>query len=277
MATVSSIINSLNSTADTTTTTTTTGVESGMGQDAFLKMFMAQLTNQNPLDPMDNTEFTAQLATFSSLEQLTNINSNLENLADLKTSVDQAAMASYIGKEVTMEGDVLPVNDGYVGKASYTLAAEADVRAVITDADGNLVAEVDLGHLAAGSHEFQWDGTTTAGQSVPDGVYQITIGANDSRGDTVEVSDQQVTGLVTGWQKGSDDENYLLLGDAALPLSSVLSVTQPSTQSDSTTTTTTTEDDSSTSSSTTSTDGDETLQAILDGLVNLGGLAALLL
>ncbi len=277
MPSVSSIVDSLNlgSSAATTTDQKTTGVESGMGQDAFLKMFMAQLTNQNPLDPMDNTEFTAQLATFSSLEQLTDINKSLQNMTDLKSSVEQSTALNYLGKEVTLEGSLLPVNNGYVGKATYTLESEADVRAVITDQDGAMVAEVDLGHLGAGTHEFQWDGTTTAGQAVPDGVYQITIGANDSRGGTVKVTDQTVTGLVTGWQKGSDGENYLMLGDAALPMSSVLSVSQPASTDN--TDTTAPHDTSTTSGGASTTDTSDTMQSILDGLVNLGSLAALLL
>jgi|Deesub1362A_J573_1020465.scaffolds.fasta_scaffold01907_2 flagellar basal-body rod modification protein FlgD len=204
--------------------------EMGMGMDAFLKMFMAQVTNQDPLNPMDNTEFTAQLATFSQLEQLIQIKEGVDKLAGMEQLVSQATAASYLGKEVTFEGDVLPVNDGYVGAVGFTLAQDAQVTAMILDADGGLVTEVDLGWLQAGEQTFQWDGMTSYGQPVEDGAYTVTINAVDAQGNPVEVSDQTVTGLVTGYQKDDEGKVYLLLGEAALPLDKVLAVRQPSSQ-----------------------------------------------
>ena len=254
------------STAEATTTTST---DNSLGQDAFLKMFMAQLTNQNPLDPMDNTEFTAQLATFSQLEQLTKISGYLEGMNDLKEAVNQTTILGYIGKEVAMSGNVLPVSQGYVGGVSYTLASDADVSAVITDSSGTQVAQLSLGWQTAGSQTFQWDGTDSAGQTVADGVYTISISAADSAGEAVTVSDMVVTALVTGYQKDTDGTQYLLMGDAALPLSDVLAVRNPST--------TTTSSSTSSTASTTSASSTSSLDSILEGLVSLGGLAAALL
>ncbi len=205
----------------------TEATKKALGQDAFLKMFMAQVTNQNPLDPMDNTEYTAQLATFSSLEQLTKIAKSMETMDSLKQTMEQTTILSYLGKEVTLAGDMLPVSQGHVGAVGYTLKKDAEVMVVVTDESGSKVAEIPLGRQQAGAQEFQWDGKTTYGQAVPDGVYKITISATDSRGNPVEVSDQTVTGLVTGYQKGADGTSYLLLGEAALPLKDVLAVRQP--------------------------------------------------
>ena len=204
--------------------------EMGMGMDAFLKMFMAQVTNQDPLNPMDNTEFTAQLATFSQLEQLIHIKEGMDKLAGMEQLVSQATAASYLGKEVTFEGDVLPVNQGHVGAVGFNLESSAQVTAMILDADGNLVTEVDLGWLEAGEQTFQWDGLTSYGQPVEDGAYTVTINAVDAQGNPVEVSDQTVTGLVTGYQKDDEGKVYLLLGEAALPLDQVLAVRQSSSQ-----------------------------------------------
>ncbi|MBA4357939.1 MAG: flagellar hook capping protein [Desulfovibrio sp.] len=209
-------------------TTSKTGTASGMGQEAFLKMFMAQMTNQNPLDPMDNTEFTAQLAQFSSLEQLTKISKSMEGLSSLQDTMTQTQVLGYLGKEVTMSGNQLTVSDGQAGKASFTLASNANVKAIITDSTGAVVASKSLGSLSAGSRTFQWDGTNDSGAAVADGTYTVSIQATDNSGASVKVSDLAVSGVVTGYRKGSDGKTYLLVGTAELPLTSVTSVRQPS-------------------------------------------------
>ncbi len=211
-----------------------TGVESGMGQDAFLKMFMAQVTNQNPLDPMDNTEFTAQLATFYQLEQLQKISGYLEGMEDMKKTLDQTAVLSYLGKEATMAGDVMPVSQGQVGEMTYDLDGNAKVSIKITSQDGSLVKEIDLGRQTAGHHQFQWDGKDMNGDKVADGAYRLTVMAYDSQGNPVAVNNQQVSGLVTGYKKDEDGNVYLMLGEAALPMDKVISVQLPPPQEDQT-------------------------------------------
>lgn len=202
----------------------TEATKNAMGQDAFLKMFMAQVTHQNPLDPMDNTEYTAQLATFSSLEQLTKIAGSMDAIAGLKQTVEQGNIVNYIGRGVTLAGDVLPIAQGYVGKVGYALEKDAIVSVTITDESGSIVATKDLGRLSAGSQSFQWDAKDNAGEVVGDGAYKVTIMAYDDQGNPIEVTDQTVNALVTGYQKGADGNNYLLLGDVALPMSEVLAV-----------------------------------------------------
>jgi flagellar basal-body rod modification protein FlgD len=202
----------------------------GMGQEAFLKMFMAQVTNQNPLDPMDNTEYTAQLATFSQLEQLTNIAESMEGMGRLEQSMQTVTALSYLGREVTLAGDVLPVSDGYVGQVGFSLEQAATVEATITDSTGAVVAVQSLGLRQPGENVFQWDGQLPGGGQAEDGVYQVTLNAYDAGGSPVPVGEQTVTGLVTGYRQGEDGEQLLLLGDAALPVSEVISVNQPSVQ-----------------------------------------------
>lgn len=107
------------------TSTKVTGAASGQGQDAFLKMFMAQMTNQNPLNPMDNTEFTAQLAQFSSLEQLTKIAAAMEGIGRMEAAFKEGQMVDYIGKEVTISGNQIPVSGGRVGGVRFNLASRS--------------------------------------------------------------------------------------------------------------------------------------------------------
>jgi flagellar basal-body rod modification protein FlgD len=211
-------------TSSSASSSSTSAYGDAFGMDAFLTMFMAQVTNQNPLDPMDNTEFTAQLATFSQLEQLTKINESMEELAGLKEVMEQGNIVDYIGKGVTLAGDVLPVAYGYVGKVGYYLEQDAYVAATITDESGSVVATIDLGRQGAGTQGFQWDGKDLNGNYVADGAYQVSLNAYDDDGNAVAISDQTANGLVTGYQKGDDGTSYLVLGEAALPLSEVLAV-----------------------------------------------------
>jgi flagellar basal-body rod modification protein FlgD len=236
----------------------------GMGQEAFLKMFMAQVTNQNPLDPMDNTEYTAQLATFSQLEQLTKIAESMEGMGRLEQAMQTATALGYLGREVTLSGDVLPVTDGHVGQVGFSLEEAATVEAVVTDSAGAVVSRFSLGQMQAGEHSFQWDGLTSGGQAAPDGVYQVTLNAYDAGGEPVPVGDQTVTGLVTGYRRGEGGEQLLLLGDAALPVSEVLSVRQPVSRQ-------------AAAQSAVGQEEEGGLSDILKSLASLGGMAAALI
>ncbi len=251
---------------DSTSSTTTkvTGTESGMGQDAFLKMFMAQMTNQDPLNPMDSTAFTAQLAQFSSLEQLTQINKNLSGLTNLSNAFTDSQAISYLGKQVTVSGNTIPVSNGQAGSTSFDLASNANVQVIIYNSSGKSVFDSDLGYLAAGTHEVVWDGKTSAGATAPDGTYTAYVIATDTQGNAVSVSNQTVSVVATGYKKDSDGTGYLMVGGSAVPLSDVSEVRQPSSST------------STGSTSTTSTDSTG-INGILEGLANLGTMAASLL
>ena len=269
---------------DTATTTETTGVETGMGQEAFLKMFLAQVTNQNPLDPMDNTEFTAQLAQFSSLEQLQLINENLGSLSTLETVMNRTSALSYLGKEVIFSGGAVPVVDGVAGKVTFDLESDAaELRATIYDANGDLVADLDAGAMEAGSNTFQWDGTDYDGDKVEDGAYVIRLTAYDSDGQTVSISNKLIRATVTGYQVGDDGKDYLLIGDTALGLNDVLAVNATTTTTTTSTSNNSTKDlvdylNSLTSDESDTADLEEgSMSDFLNALVTAGSLAAALL
>lgn len=282
-------------TGSSSSSSSTSAYGDAFGMDAFLTMFMAQVTNQNPLDPMDNTEFTAQLATFSQLEQLTKINDSMAELAGLREVMEQGNIVDYIGKGVTLAGDVLPVAYGYIGKVGYYMEQDAYVAATITDESGSVVATIDLGRQSAGKQGFQWDGKDLNGNYVPDGAYQVSLNAYDDNGNPVAISDQTANGLVTGYQKGDDGTSYLVLGEAALPISEVLAVYYIPTSSGNDDSADDTEgeeteaatyasssasEDKAVSSTSSSATGEEELsfgEKILRSVISLGGLAAALL
>ena len=204
-----------------------TGTETGLGQDAFMKMFLAQMTNQNPLDPMDNTEFTAQLAQFSSLEKLTQIADSLGGISRMENAYAKTQALSYLGKEVTVTGGTMPVLAGYSNSIMFEVASPAYVYMTITSPSGSIVANRDLGMKGNGiTQEIAWDGVNDDGKVVADGAYTVRLYAYDVNGNAVSVNNQMVTGIVTGFEE-SGGSTYLLLGDAAISVDKVINVRLP--------------------------------------------------
>ncbi|MCD4722029.1 MAG: flagellar hook capping protein [Desulfobacula sp.] len=170
--------------------------EDALGQDAFLTMLVAQLQNQDPLNPMDGTDFSAQLAQFSQLEQLINLNGSMDSLAKSFSQNSEGDVVGYIGKQVTGNIDVMNVDKGTVSGGFYNLGQPADIMVTITDTNGKTVKTLYEGQQNSGSHIISWDGTDNGGKAVTDGSYQYTVLANSGFG-FVEVP-STVTGEVDG-------------------------------------------------------------------------------
>ena len=180
----------------TTASTAATG-GSALGKDDFLKLLTAQLSNQDPLNPMDNTQFVAQLAQFSALEQQMQANTNLEGIAIAQSAMNNAQVTQLVGKTVEAKGNGLSLQGGVPVNASYTAdSAAADVTVTIRDAGGKVVRTMPLGEQSAGAHNVIWDGANDGGTKQPDGTYTIEVSAKDAGGKTVSTS-TNVTGLVT--------------------------------------------------------------------------------
>ena len=173
-----------------------TNKEDALGRDAFLTMLVAQLENQDPLNPMDGTDFSAQLAQFSQLEQLINLNDSMESLAASFSEDSQGDALSYIGKQVTGNVDIMTVDEGAVSGGFYSLSKAADVMVTIADADGKTVKTLYPGQQATGSHLISWDGTDNNGDAVEDGSYTYTVMANTGSG--YKEVPSSITGTVSG-------------------------------------------------------------------------------
>jgi flagellar basal-body rod modification protein FlgD len=195
-----------------------------MGKDAFLELLVTQLQYQDPLNPMDSTAFTAQLAQFSSLEQLNNVNKNLEYSQLYQSSINNSQAVSFIGKEIRASGDSLEVNNGILGSSSFSLPAQAYQTVVnIYDTEGNLVKIMDAGALDPGEHRMSWDGTDNNGMTVSDGEYRFEVMAYDGGGERIEASTYSA-GLVKGvtFRNGRAE---LLVGDRTIDLGNIIEVT----------------------------------------------------
>lgn len=154
-------------------------------RDAFIKMFLAQMKHQDPLNPMDGSEFAAQLAQFSSLEQLYNVNTTLGNLEGLQEAAHRFETLSLIGREIVARGSRISLEQGKTVKGGFELPGSADTSVIITDSRGLPVTEIKLGYLEAGRNLFEWDGKSASGTKMPEGVYHFKVSAVTRHGEAV--------------------------------------------------------------------------------------------
>lgn len=193
-----------------------------LGKEDFLKLLVAQLNNQDPLNPADATEFTAQLAQFSSLEQLFNVNDTLAGLSSMSTDMEKMSALNLIGKEVVVSSDNFDLGSDPV-LLGYKLDATAEeARVHILNASGQTVATLEAPELTAGEHLMVWDGRNGNGDALPAGNYTLAVVAlnqDDEFIDTSTVVRSQVTGVdMTG---GSTN---IVTGNGSFPMADVASV-----------------------------------------------------
>ncbi|MBW2081217.1 MAG: flagellar hook capping protein [Deltaproteobacteria bacterium] len=191
--------------------------ETTLGKDDFFKMLLAQVQNQDPLNPMEGTDFATQLAQFSSLERLGDINAQLETLNLYQASVNNAQSLNLIGREVVAIGDVIKV-EGESTDLTYSLSEDAkEVSIKIYDEAGDPVNTLEFGNQKEGRNSVTWDCN-----GVSEGKYTFDVSAVDDNGEEVNV-DTMITGVVTGvaFKNGS---SYLSINGEDIAFGNVISV-----------------------------------------------------
>lgn len=191
--------------------------------DTFLQLLITQLQNQDPLQPMDTNEFTAQLVQYSGVEQAVKSNSYLSKMVDASTVSASQMAVGYIGKLVTADGTTTALADGKAQWAINAQGAASQATFEIRDASGSVVAS-RTGPLSAGKSVYSWDGHLSTGQPAPAGLYTLTVAARDAGGATVPVS-TQITGVVDG-ADFDGSEPLLDIGGIKVKLSSISQVSQ---------------------------------------------------
>jgi flagellar basal-body rod modification protein FlgD len=185
----------------------------------FMKLLIAQLQNQDPLNPLDSANFSAQLAQFSSLEQLTQINQKLAEQND--DEIGRFEAVGFIGREVTGQSLGIQVADGETTELTYTLDRGTTVTAKIIDENGRQIATVPVGQQGAGTHTFDLSEVPGA-PDLDDGVYAVVLSAPNANNIATTI-DTYVTGRVTGVDL-TVESPVLLLGDRRLVLADVTAI-----------------------------------------------------
>lgn len=192
-----------------------------LDKDAFLKLLTTQMQQQDPTQPMDSTAFVAQLAQFSTLEQMSNTNDTLTKMLTGQTTALKTTAAGFVGKSAVFESDEVTLEDGKTASINANLSqAAGNVAVVITDDEGNKVRTLSLGPAAAGNHTFTWDGHDDSGTQMAAGTYTATVTATDLTGKAITVT-QTSSATITGISFGSDGTPTFHAGGATVGLSDI--------------------------------------------------------
>jgi flagellar basal-body rod modification protein FlgD len=217
-------------TAPASVTPASTGAAQGTTKESpketFMKLLVAQLEHQNPLSPMDNTQFTQQLAQFTSLEQLQSMNANLSALMNAQTTTNGLQAATLIGKQVQAQANTTQVSkQGKATPFQYKLVADsANVQINVLDQAGNTTRTINTRNQKAGPQTLTWDGKDAAGKPLPAGDYHFQVTATDKAGKPVAV-EESLQGIVEGVTYDGN-RPYLVVGGNRVELSALTNIKQ---------------------------------------------------
>lgn len=145
-----------------------------LGKDEFMRLLITQLENQDPLSPTDNTEFIAQMAQFSSLEGITNLNSTVEQFATSLQSTQALQASTLVGRSVQVLTNWTELEEGKSIKGTVDLKeSSSDVFVAVYSGAGEYMGDISLGQRSAGEISFEWNGLDTDGEPFPAGAYQF--------------------------------------------------------------------------------------------------------
>lgn len=198
-------------------------------QDEFLRLLVAQMQNQDPLNPQDGAEFVAQLAQFTNIELGLETNERLEGLQASGQSASRAAMMDLVGKSIDAEFSSFRLkDDAQPVDLTLDLESAADsVEVVIYDEAGNEVQRIDLEARAEGESSFSWDGLGRNGQPLPPGSYTVEIVATHETEGAVGAK-AIVSGVANSVEFTDDGATMFGLGSLLLEPGSILSLTAAS-------------------------------------------------
>ncbi|MCB9988728.1 MAG: flagellar hook capping family protein [Rhodospirillales bacterium] len=191
----------------------------------FLTLLTTQLQNQDPLSPMDSTEFTNQLVQFSQVEQSINTNQKLDDMLALQLGSISSVALGYVGMDASYLGNEFAYDGTSDAKITYAMSEDAySAKMYIYNESGELVYSDDA-PTSIGSHEMFWDGSHSGGGTVEPGTYSVQIDALDPDGNVIDTST-----VVSGRVRGIESQNgviFLLIGERAVPLNSIINATLP--------------------------------------------------
>lgn len=200
---------------------------SNLDKDAFFKLMLAQMKNQDPTNPLKSHEMAAQLANFSSLEQMQNMNKTLEELKNAQKPTENFQALNLIGKAVA--GDSSKVLRGINDRDhdfKFNLPMDAsEVAITVKDADGNPVRSYNLKGLKKGDNKLTWSGEDERGVAAPAGEYTFSAEAKTAEGKKIALK-TDFDGMITGVSYNSDGP-VLHVGNQAIKFRDVRKITDP--------------------------------------------------
>ena len=190
-----------------------------MGKDDFLKLLFTQLKYQDPQNPVDDREFAAQLAQFSSLEQMTNLNTSFSQIKTVLEQQGRFNLLQAVGKTARAVGDnLVPAADG-TWKGVFSLDGAAGASTVtVYNGNGIPIRTMNTGALPSGENAIVWDGTLEGGIRAPSGQYHFGIQATGVDGNPVTPT-TYVEGIVSGITL--DDNPTVYIGNIPIPFSNI--------------------------------------------------------
>lgn len=222
-ATVTSVLES--SKVSSSNQNSTSKANSTLDKDAFLKLFVTQLNNQDPTEPMDTSEMTSQLAQYSTVEQLQNLNTSVDTASTSYNSTQAIRASSLVGTTVLAPASSASVDtsSGLTGNVVLT-ESSSDTKVAVHDSNGNLVRTLDLGSQSSGTSSFTWDGKDEAGNTLPSGTYSFS--ATGVQGGTETAATTYLPSTVNSVTLGTggDDMTLNLSNGSSVALSEVKSV-----------------------------------------------------
>ncbi|NQZ02697.1 MAG: flagellar biosynthesis protein FlgD [Bdellovibrionales bacterium] len=200
---------------------------SQMDKDAFLKLLLTQLKNQDPTSPMESHEMAAQLAQFTSLEKLTNIDSGIKSLTQAQKPEANFDALNLIGKAIQVDGSkILRNEETDIHDIKFNLSGSpVSTEVKIKNAAGQLVRKLEYSNLKEGQNEISWNGMLEDGTKAPKGDYRVEISAKSSNGKNL-MAEMKQAGVISG-VKFSAAGPVLLLGNKEVAMSDVKSITDP--------------------------------------------------
>jgi flagellar basal-body rod modification protein FlgD len=196
--------------------------------NTFLELLTAQLQHQDPLNPMDTSQFTNQLVLFAQVQQQIDINQNLETMMGSQNNAALASSANYLGTGVTAVSSALPLQDSKSTFYYTTPANTKSVSIVITDSAGNIVSTQN-GVATPGTQTATWDGSNVSGGTSADGTYHVTVTATGTTGQTTQL-DTAISGTVTAIAVDPNNNSpMVMLGSVGIDLTDIIQVQQAGT------------------------------------------------
>lgn len=193
-----------------------------LGQDAFLKLLTTQLQNQNPLKPVDNTEFLGQLAQISTVSGVEKLNDSFAELSSSLSSYQTLQAAQLVGHDVLVPSSAGYRPDGGTLDGAVAVGSSGQVLVDVLDTSGNVVRTLDLGTQSQGVANFSWDGKNNAGETLDAGTYKLQ--ARLVQGTSESALTTYAAGAVQSVQLGSSGLTLDLQGLGAFSLSDVLQI-----------------------------------------------------